>query len=153
MPDFIKKKAGIFPVVLVFALWASSAFSENLVVIVNQDSPLFTVKKKPELEDVKSVCLGKTKFWGNDPVKPVNQKDRKMLESFVNGACGMKLSEYQHYWTKKMLNDGVRAPLSLDTPADVIKHVQKEKGGIGYVLESEVQNLPGVKTIYVISFP
>ncbi len=148
-----KKKPGILPVVLICVLCASSAFSENLVVIVNENSPLFAVKKKPELEDIKDVCLGKTKFWGNDPVKPVNQKDRKILENFVSGTCGMKLNEYQHYWTKKMLNDGVRAPLSLETSADVIKHVQKEKGGIGYVLESEVQTLQGVKTIYVISFP
>lgn len=142
---------GLLGFVFFLLIGVAPAFSERLVVIVNERSSLFSVKMEPTLEDLREVCRGNVRFWGSDSVKAVNQRNRKALEPFVEEVCGMGLSEYQNFWVRKSLSEGVRPPPSFDSSAEVIRHVQKERGGIGYVFESEAAGVAGIKTIHVIS--
>jgi len=127
------------------------AFAENIVVIVNNDSALFSVKASPEIKDIKDVYLGKVKYWKGAAVKAVNQKEKEIIDTFTQKVCGMHLNEYQNYWVKLALESGSDAPKVLESSESVISFVQREKNGIGYVLENAAKDVEGIKAILLIN--
>lgn len=128
-----------------------SAFAENIVVVVNSDSSIFSVKASPEIKDIKDVYLGKVKYWKGSAVKAVNQKEKAIIDTFTQKVCGMRLNEYQHYWVKLALESGSDAPKVMENSENVISFVQREKTGIGYVLESQAKDVGGIKVILLIN--
>jgi ABC-type phosphate transport system substrate-binding protein len=144
------KKLAMLCIGILFFLQVS-AFAENIAVIVNSESPLFSVKASAELKDVKDVYLGKIKYWKGAAIKAVNQKDKNIISMFVQKACGMRISEYQNYWVKLALESGSDAPKVIEASKEVISFVQRETAGIGYVLESEAKDIEGIKTILLIN--
>ena len=126
----------------------SIAFAENIVVIVNEKSPVLSENKSSlDAKEVKDIYLGKTKFWKGALIKAVNQKDKALLASFIEKICNMHVPDYQVYWVKLELEVGISSPKVMETSKDVLRFVQYEKNAIGYVLESEVLDAPGVKIV------
>jgi hypothetical protein len=140
-----------FCVAGLFLFFKASACAENIAVIVNSESPIFLVKAAPALNDIKEIYLGKVKYWKGAAIKPVNMKDKAMLNRFVEKTCGMHLSEYQNYWVKAAVESGLEAPKVVETSKEVISFVQREKTGVGYVLESEAIGIEEIKIVTLIS--
>lgn len=128
-----------------------SAFAENIAIIVNSESPVFAVKASAGLNDVKEIYLGKVKYWKGAAIKPVNIKEKEVINKFLEKTCGMHLSEYQNYWVKAALETGLDAPKVLETAKEIISFVQREKTAIGYVLESQSTDVDGIKVLLVVS--
>ncbi|MDD5773912.1 MAG: hypothetical protein PHX78_10655 [bacterium] len=131
--------------------FAEKAAVENIAVIVNSESPVFSEKENPEIKDIKDIYVGKVKYWKGSAIKAANHKDKSILERFLKKICGMRVSEYQSYWVRFSLESGSDIPKAIDNSKDIISFVQKEKTGIGYVLESEVKGVEGIKVILLIN--
>lgn len=128
-----------------------SAFAENIAIIVNSESPVFEVKASAGLNDVKDIYLGKVKYWKGAAIKPVNIKEKEVINKFLEKICGMHLSEYQNYWVKAALETGLDAPKVLETAKEIISFVQREKTAVGYVLESQAKDISGIKILLVVN--
>ncbi len=144
------RKISLTMVLVVLLLTRVSAFAENIAIIVNKDSPLFLNKATVETRDIKDIYLGKLRFSGGYLIKPVNQSGKDIVVKFIKQACGMELTEYQYHWVKLELEAGMNAPRMEDRYSGVLKYVQKEKSGIGYVWENQAKDIEGIKIVLLI---
>ena len=131
-------------------LLQASAFSENIAVIVNKDSPLFSLKASPELKDIKNIYLGKTRFAGGSLVKATNQNNKELITRFIKKVCQMEVNEYQYLWVKLEFETGISAPKVTENSDEIIDYVQREKNAIGYVWESQLKDATGIKVALLI---
>lgn len=139
----------LFVGAMLFSLKAI-AFAENIVVIVNEKSPILSENKSSlEPKEVKDIYLGKTKFWKGAVIKVVNQKDKALLVPFVEKICNMHIADYQVYWVRMELEMGISSPKVMEVSKDVLMFVQYEKNAIGYVLASEAQDVSRGKNCFI----
>lgn len=138
---------------LMFMFFIPFAFAENIAVIVNEKSPILSENKSSlDVKEVKDIYLGKTRFWkAGGGIKAINHKDKIILAPFVEKVCNMHVSDYQGYWVKMELEMGLSSPKVFETSKEIIRFVQYEKNSIGYVLESEAQNVSGVRIVLLLS--
>ena len=151
----MKKTILFITLIVIAALLFLSPFSfaENIAVIVNEKSPVLSENKSSlEVKEVKDIYLGKTRFWkAAGAIKAVNHKDKTLLTPFVEKICNMHIGDYQGYWVKSELEMGLSSPKVFETSKEIIRFVQYEKNAIGYVLESEAQNISGIKIVLLLN--
>ena len=135
----------------IFLFFNALAYAENIAIIVNSASPVFEVKASAGLNDVKEIFLGKVKYWKGAAIKPVNIKEKEVINKFLEKTCGMHLSEYQNYWVKAALETGLDAPKVLETSKEIVAFVQRERTGVGYVPENQAKDVDGIKILLVIN--
>ena len=75
----------------IFLFFNALAYAENIAVIVNSASPVFEVKASAGLNDVKEIFLGKVKYWKGAAIKPVNIKEKEVINKFLEKTCGRLL--------------------------------------------------------------
>lgn len=137
---------------VIFLCFVSFAFAENIAVIVNEKSPVFSGNKTSlDVKEVKDIYLGKTRFWKEGAIKAVNHKDKALLAPFVEKVCNMHISDYQGHWVRMELEMGLSSPKVMEVSKDIIRFVQYEKNAIGYVWESEAQNVPGIRIVLLLN--
>lgn len=151
----MKKIIFFIPLLVTVTLLCLSSFAiaENIAVIVNEKSPVLSENKASlDLKEVKDIYLGKTRFWkAGGVIKAVNHKDKTILGSFVEKICNMHIGDYQGHWVKLELEMGLSSPKVFETSKEITRFVQYEKNAIGYVLESEAQNVSGIKIVLLLN--
>ncbi len=127
------------------------AFAEGVAVIVNAESPIFTVGENIELKEIKDIYLGKIRYRNGSLVKAVNHKDKEILRAFLKKACAMDTDAYLLHWVKFELATGTNAPPVRDNSSEIISYIRDEKAGIGFVWAGEAKNTDGIRVVLLLT--
>jgi hypothetical protein len=82
-------------------------------------------------EEVKEVFLGEVQFAANIKLQPVD--NAAVQADFQARVLKMAPAKYTASWTKKAFRDGLNAPPTKGSDAEVIGFVKATPGAIGYV--------------------
>lgn len=116
-------------------------------LIVNAANPARQAKR----EQVAALFLNRSARWSHGPAgSAVDQSARSTLrEAFSQDVLGKPVVAIQSYWQQRILAAREVPPPVKASDAEVIGHVAKNEGGIGYV--GEGTTLPaGVKLLRVV---
>jgi ABC-type phosphate transport system substrate-binding protein len=134
---------------LAAALLASAAGAQEAAykVIINAANPATSLKR----EQVAQLFLNRKVAWSHGPAgDAVDQSmTSPVRDAFSREVLGMPSMGVQNHWRKRLLETKEFPPLVKATDADVITHVAKVAGGIGYVSASTT--LPA--TVKVLQVP
>jgi ABC-type phosphate transport system substrate-binding protein len=123
---------------LLLALLASAALAQDLSfkVIVNAENPVQTLKR----EQLTLLFLNRRASWSHGPVgSPVDQSmTSPVREAFSTQVLGQPLLAVSNHWRKRMLEAREVPPPVKTTDEEVIAHVAKHSGGVGYVSAAAV---------------
>jgi ABC-type phosphate transport system substrate-binding protein len=139
------------PSIVVAALLASAtpaarAEEPAYKLIVHADNPVSVIRR----EQAAILFLSRGAAWAHGPAaEAIDQSmTSKVREAFSREILGLELPAVQNYWRKRLLEAREMPPKVKETDAEVIAHVAKHSGGIGYV--SAAAELPaGVKVLRV----
>jgi chemotaxis protein histidine kinase CheA len=101
-------------------------------------------------EAIRNVYLGKTSVWPNGTTaRPMNRPSGSAAgRKFFGGVLGMSGGEFKEHWSSLQLSGGGIAPSTISSAETMVAKVAATRGGIGYVLESELpSNTSGVKLV------
>jgi ABC-type phosphate transport system substrate-binding protein len=128
--------------ILFISFTAVSVNADPIVVILNKDNPISSLKKS----DVERFFLLKSQSWpSGEKVRPVNRDNKsKLKKAFVESVLNMSMSKYQDHWLSLKQTTGEREPKSLRSNKFVLKIVGKKKNAIGYLPGKYFENLEGV---------
>lgn len=82
-------------------------------------------------EEIKEVFLGEVQFSGTVKLQPVDNAAAQA--DFQARVLKMAPAKYTAAWTKKAFRDGLNAPPTKGSDAEVIGFVKATPGAIGYV--------------------
>jgi len=106
------------------ALAASCAQAGEVFIIAN-GVPAMTP------EEVKEIFLGEVQFAASLKLQPVD--NAAVQADFQARVLKMSPAKYTAAWTKKAFRDGLNAPPTKGSDAEVIGFVKATPGAIGYV--------------------
>ena len=91
-----------------------------------------TIIKKPTLS---GIFMGKVQRWGDSSlIVPVDQSAQSAVRAkFVKDVMNQSVAAVMAYWARQMMSGGARPPVVKPTDREVIDHVVKTPGAIGYV--------------------
>jgi hypothetical protein len=119
--------------------------SSNVLVLV-----LGPGVSSPSREAIRNVYLGKSSVWPNGvTARPMNRPVGSAAgRKFYNGILGMSGGEFRQHWSDRQLSGGGIAPSTISSAATMVAKVAATRGGMGYVLESELpDNVNGVTLV------
>jgi ABC-type phosphate transport system substrate-binding protein len=111
---------------------ASSAAPQDrrYVVIVNVENPVDALSRA----EVAKLFLDRTSHWKHGAASPVDQSLISAIRAaFSQDVLGYSLPAVKSYWDKRLMSSREVPPPVKSTDAEVIAHVARNKGGIGYV--------------------
>jgi ABC-type phosphate transport system substrate-binding protein len=120
------------------------AQEHGYVLIVNAANPAKELKR----DQLATLFLERAARWGHGPgAEPVDQSLASAVRgAFSRDALGKAPQAVQSYWQKRIVTEHEAPPPVKGSDAEVIAHVEKSKGGIGYVSEGTALP-PTVKAI------
>jgi hypothetical protein len=98
-------------------------------------------------DDLRGVFLETKASLDGAHAEPVLQKGGAVHETFLKEYLGKTDAALQTYYRSLVFTGKASMPKTLASDADVVAHVAKTKGAIGYVSASAAT--PGVKTLEV----
>jgi ABC-type phosphate transport system substrate-binding protein len=125
-------RRGIVLVALAGLAWSGPAACGD--VIVHGD---LTISP----EDVRDIFLGEKQLEHGVRLVPIDNGAAQ--QEFLAKVLQTDAQKYYARWTRKSFRDGITAPASKGTDAEVIAFVKSTPGAVGYVSRS----YPGVKVI------
>lgn len=108
-----------------------------------------------DLEFVRRAFLARQRFWPDgEAVHPVNLPASSTLRAeFSRLVLGESVKDLVPYWNERYFH-GTRPPPTVASEAAVLLFVQRTRGGVGYVGEPLVQDLPDdVRTLMCVGGP
>ncbi|MBI2413587.1 MAG: substrate-binding domain-containing protein [Deltaproteobacteria bacterium] len=145
MAAFLKKIALLTGVALVLAVSSLEA-AEPVAVIVNRANQ---VEKLSESE-VKKIYTNNTLAWPDGApiiiydLSTIDPSRALFSERILGKSPDLVAEEWAHL---KITNQAKNPPQTMKSPSMIIRRVMKEKGAIGYVSLSLIQNNPSVKVV------
>ncbi len=136
----------IFRIALVCLLVvAPFSMHAQVAVIVNKSNATSNLSTA----DLKNIFTGDmTKFASGGNITIVTYKSDTDSRKKFYGALGKKFTECQAALLKRMMNDGLKPPVTFDSDDDVAAYVAKTPGAIGFV---NIANVGAAKAITVDS--
>ena len=119
---------------------AMNSLAGDIKIIANPSVTVDTISEA----DIKRVFLEKSSLGGAH-VEPVLEKNGPVHMAFVKQYLGISDDDLQNYYRTLVFTGKGFMPKSLGTDADVVAHVARTRGAIGYV--SSAANVEGVKTL------
>ena len=117
-----------------------NSLAGDIKIIANPSVMVDTISEA----DIKRVFLEKSSLGGAH-VEPVLEKSGPVHMAFVKQYLGISDDDLQNYYRTLVFTGKGFMPKSLGTDADVVAHVARTRGAIGYV--SSAANVEGVKTL------
>ncbi|GMR05227.1 MAG: hypothetical protein BMS9Abin24_021 [Thermodesulfobacteriota bacterium] len=138
----------IIKIILLVAVLSSAPdlYAGTIAVIVNEAGPLTLISRV----EVKDIYLGNLRFKDNVRVLPLNYREGAVKGAFLSSVLGMRPKEYRRYWMTKSFQEGIILPKPKKNYRDIIAQVKRTPGAIGYLPESELGEITGVRTIVTI---
>lgn len=133
---------------LMVALW-SSAQTSNFRVVVHPNNPVVSLSSK----DVSGLLLKRMTRWrGGDIdgtlVSPIDlDTTNPIREAFSQAIHGRSTSSIKSYWQRQIFKGKDIPPPEVRSDDDVLNHVRRNSGAIGYV--SAEASLDGVKEVKI----
>lgn len=127
------------------ALW-SAAQSSSFKVIVNSANPTTSLSTK----DLSRLLLKKVTRWNengfSEPVAPIDLDSKSPVrEAFSKEVHGRSAASIESFWNRQIFSGENVPPPEAMSDAEVIEHVRRTPGAIGYV--SADTNVSGVKVV------
>lgn len=121
----------------ILILSCSYAQAADIILITNNDNPVSSLSEK----DVKQIFLGKKTSWDNGAaIHAFTQKDQQNTELFTQKYLKKSSQQFSMYW-KKAIFTGKGTPLpEVTNDPDMKKIIAAQKGSLGYILDSELDN-------------
>lgn len=143
MPKTIKLITG-----LLFFLFLSivKVYALEIVVIVNSSGPLINATEA----NITDIYLGDKRFEDAVKIIPLLLPEGAIKETFLKEAVNMTPKDYKLYWTKKLFQEGIPIPKTVDHPADIVNIVRTNEGGIGFLPKEMLKDISGIKIIKAI---
>lgn len=134
----------IFRIVLICcSLAAPLSLYAQVAVIVHKSNATANLSTA----DLKNIFTGDmTKFASGSNITIVTYKSDNETRKKFYGAIGKKFTECQAALLKRMMNDGLKPPVSFESDDDVAAFVAKTPGAIGFV---NVANVGAAKAVTV----
>jgi ABC-type phosphate transport system substrate-binding protein len=112
-------------------------------VIVNPANAMVSADRK----FIAEAFLKKVTRWPNDDlIRPVDQESRATVRQvFSDGVLKRSVAAIKSYWQQMVFSGTGVPPPELDSEAEVVKFVLKNRGAVGYV--SAGMNLQGAKIL------
>ena len=132
-----------FVLLATLILLTADARAGEVKVIANASVPASTISTN----DLKGVFLETKASLDGAHAEPVLQKGGVVHETFLKEYLGKTDAALQTYYRSLVFTGKASMPKMLGSDADVLAHVAKTKGAIGYV--SAAASTPGVKTLEV----
>jgi len=127
-------KHAVCSVGLLLCAVSSGAYSGDVYVISNSALNI-------SADDIKDIYTGEKLVEGGVKLSPIDNNTIK--SDFLDKVVHMAPDKYASMWGKKVFRDGLTAPITKSTDADVIALVKAKPGNIGYVTNPS----PDVKVI------
>lgn len=125
--------------------WAAPT---DLIFLVSADTP---VSWQTE-DDIRNIYLGKKRVAGGFPVYPVDQSETEPIKlAFLEQVLHMTHVQYREQLLRRRFQDGAVTPRFVANSEETLKAVREAPGAIGYVYESEVGTMLGLKIVGTIS--
>jgi len=132
-------RAGFRPLlaVIALALFATAARAGDFVVIVNKDNSSHVDK-----ETVAKIYTGDLKSWTDGaPVMPIDLPESNPVRaSFSTEVLGKTIASLRALWAQMIFSGKALPPRQVVTDDDVKKLVATNKGAIGYIKPSSVDD-------------
>jgi len=145
----MRRSCSIAAAVSLLSVLPARAQEPAYKVIVNAENPVSVMKR----EQAATLFLNRSAAWSHGPGgQPIDQSmTSKVREAFSREVLGQSLLAVQNYWRKRLLELREMPPKVKETDGDVIAHVAKHPGGIGYV--SAAAELPASVKVVRIADP
>jgi hypothetical protein len=120
--------------------------AEQVAVVVNKDGPLSHLSKA----EIRGIYLGEIRFVGGMPVRPIQYPEGPVKDAFLYNVVGMSAKDYKLYWVKKLFQEGLKSPLVITDPAEILIAVRQDAWGIGYLPKELINEASDIQIIYII---
>jgi ABC-type phosphate transport system substrate-binding protein len=133
--------------ILILLVISNDAFSERIYVVVNEKNI-----QEINAELVKQIYSDKVSFWKNgDEILvfelPVKSNSR---EKFAQNILNKSAISSQRDWSNRFVNNTIKNDVKVKPRRLVARFVGLKQSAIGYVPESEIANLEGLKIVMTI---
>lgn len=127
-------------------IFSTTAFAEDIVVIVNESNPLQSLSKT----QLRDYFLKKTKSWPDgSPVKFFDRREESRERNlFLNNYIERSSREVETFWIGQKLYTGHSAPTQVNNDSMTMALISRFPGAISYV-SGDVSLKSGVKKIEV----
>ncbi len=116
--------------------------AEPLVVITHPQSPI----EELSAAQLKLIYLKQRRYWDGVKLEPINlAPNDELRRAFENNILKMSHSQLKNYWLKQHYR-GLRPPYPVGSVQSALMFVQKVKGAIAYIPESQLRE--DVKVLY-----
>jgi ABC-type phosphate transport system substrate-binding protein len=126
----IKFFAAVLMATCLLALLPALPAAAEVIVIVNAETP----DNSLSAADLKAVYLGKKTFWsGGLKIALDVLSEGAVHEEFLKKYVGKTPEQFKNYWNQILYTGAGIPPTPFKTEKDLVDHVQKTKGAIGYI--------------------
>lgn len=115
---------------LVMGITAPVVPAQQTLVICNKSVSQDTLNST----DIQQIFLGRKTRWPDDQnVNFVVMKEGEVHTEFLRDYVAKTPSQYQIFWKKMIFTGQAKAPITVDSPEEVLGYVSSTPGAIGYV--------------------
>jgi hypothetical protein len=126
---------------------SASAAPTDLVIIASDQAPVHTLT----VDDIQNIYLGKKRIVEGFPVYAVDQSEAEPIKlDFLQHVMNMTHAQYREQLLKRRFQEGAVTPKFVSNSAEALKAVRETPGAIGYVYESEVGTMLGLRVLATI---
>lgn len=130
---------------LILVVFSTVSLADEIAIISNKEYPVDHIS----MSTLREIYLGEKLIEGDIRIKPFNHKDHKIKILFLKKVLGFNEDKFNAYWIKKVFQEGGVPPVMKNSSTDMIKAVEEEKGGIGYVWKHEAV-APHIKILLIL---
>ena len=121
--------------------WSTTMLADGgsmLVVVVHKGNPAKVLTR----EDLRPIFqTNRTEWPDGTHAVPVNLlEDNPLRQEFDAAILGLDPDRVERYWIDRKIRGGERPPRKLSTPAAVLRVVSSDRGGVGYMAASDVND-------------
>lgn len=126
---------------------SASPAPSDLVFIVSAEAPVHSLS----VEDIQNIYLGKKRVADGFPVYAVDHSETEPIKrDFLERVLRMTHSQYREQLLRRRFQDGAVTPKFVANSEETLKAVRETPGAIGYVYESEVGTMLGLKVVATV---
>lgn len=132
---------------LILLTSSSSVWAERVYVVINENN-----MQEVNPETIKQIYSDRVSFWDNGEEilvfeLPVKSNAR---EKFAQNVLNKSAISCQRDWSNRFINNTIKNAVKVKPQRLVARFVGMKLSAIGYVSESEMDNLSGLKIVMVI---
>lgn len=132
--------------VILFAQSAATA-PTDLVFIASSEAAVHSLS----VEDIQNIYLGKKRAVNGVPVYAVDHSGTEPIKlDFLGRVLHMTHAQYRAHLLKRRFQEGAVTPTFAANAEQVLTAVRETPGTIGYVYESDVGTMLGLKVVATI---